>query len=185
MKKLLKNHFSSRSGFTLVELLVVIAILGILAVGLLAAINPGAQLAKARDASRISTIKQLADAMTGYQIANNQYIDIGPASPGTWITGLVNSGELKSVPSASSYSGGVSICSQRNQNNYCVDGDSQTSASKVVVYTALEVYKCPSGQKAYSLWSSSDGKSGIVCINSTTAPYYGGNGSAGGYTYLQ
>ena len=41
-----------QSGFTMVELLVVISIIGILATAVLAAINPGEQLAKGRDTRR-------------------------------------------------------------------------------------------------------------------------------------
>ena len=41
-----------KSGFTLLELLIVVAILGIMATVLVVAVNPGRQLAKARDMNR-------------------------------------------------------------------------------------------------------------------------------------
>lgn len=58
-------------GFTLIELLVVIAILGVLAVGLIVAINPQAQLAKARDSTRKAGIIQISKAIQAYAAAHD------------------------------------------------------------------------------------------------------------------
>lgn len=97
----MKKKFSA--GFTLIELLIVIAILGILAAGILVAINPLQQLAKARDATRKTAAKQINDAITRYFTVNGSYPDTtcnwcnsegGP----NWIPSLVSSGELKNVP---------------------------------------------------------------------------------------
>ncbi|HVZ11787.1 MAG TPA: prepilin-type N-terminal cleavage/methylation domain-containing protein, partial [Patescibacteria group bacterium] len=46
-------------GFTLIELLVVIAVIGVLAAIVLLAVNPTEQLARGRDANRISSIEGL------------------------------------------------------------------------------------------------------------------------------
>lgn len=62
-----------KKGFTLIELLVVIAILGLLAVGLLATINPFQQFKKADDARRISDIEQIQRALELYYQDNNAY----------------------------------------------------------------------------------------------------------------
>jgi len=61
----------SSKGFTLVELLVVIAIIGILAT--LATISLNAARSKARDAKRISDLKQMATAMELWNTDNNTY----------------------------------------------------------------------------------------------------------------
>src|SRR3989344_7113892 len=61
----------TRRGFTLIELLVVIAIIGILSAVVLASLND-ARL-KARDAKRISDIKQLQLALELYYDANSTY----------------------------------------------------------------------------------------------------------------
>jgi len=53
-------------GFTLTELLVVMAIIGILATTLIVAINPGRQLAKARDTERETDLITILTAILQY-----------------------------------------------------------------------------------------------------------------------
>jgi prepilin-type N-terminal cleavage/methylation domain-containing protein len=54
------------SGFTMIELLIVIGVLGILAVGLLAAVDPFEQLKKARDTNNRQSAISLQTAFTRY-----------------------------------------------------------------------------------------------------------------------
>ena len=89
--KSLLNKFSSR-GFTLIELLIVIAILGILAAGILVAINPVQKINQANDARAKNGIGQIATAVQAYYTTNQAY----PAS----IAVLVLSNELKTAPVA-------------------------------------------------------------------------------------
>jgi len=60
-----------QKGFTLIELLVVIAIIGILATIVMVSLNTAR--AKARDARRISDIRQLQLALQMYYDANGSY----------------------------------------------------------------------------------------------------------------
>jgi len=60
-------------GFTLMELLIVIAVLGILAAGLLAAIDPFEQLRKANDTNNRNATVELVTSMTRYYASYKAY----------------------------------------------------------------------------------------------------------------
>jgi prepilin-type N-terminal cleavage/methylation domain-containing protein len=100
----LNSQLTSPKGFTLVELLIVIGVLGVLATGLLIAINPAQQLAKARDADRIAAVKQMSTAINRYMVTQGR--PPPNKSPGSaywsssanFLDELVNLGELKNIP---------------------------------------------------------------------------------------
>lgn len=60
-------------GFTMIELLIVIAILGILAIAVLAAINPIEQINRGRDTGSRSDAEQLISAIDRYYAFNGYY----------------------------------------------------------------------------------------------------------------
>jgi len=66
---------SLKQGFTLIELLVVIAVIGILAAVVLASLNTAR--GKARDAKRISDLKQIQTALELYHTDNGVYPSTG------------------------------------------------------------------------------------------------------------
>ncbi len=67
----MKNKQNHKKGFTLIELLVVVAIMGMLAA--LAVVSLNNARARARDARRISDIKQIQTALELYYLDNSDY----------------------------------------------------------------------------------------------------------------
>lgn len=92
-----------KRGFTMIELLIVIAILGILAIGLMVALNPLEQLRRARDTSTRSTARDFYDGALRYYATKEVFpwttdeIDAGTLLTMTsgYIQSLVDAGELK------------------------------------------------------------------------------------------
>lgn len=167
----MRNKVMKR-GFTLIELLVVIAVLGTLAVVVLLALNPLQQLARTRDSGRISATTQLGHALEAYATSHNgTYV---PEST-TWIQTLVDAGEIQAVPAAINYSvAGSSPCTLNAHNNICYDATTAAGGAPVVVYATLESDSnnsyCSGTEVAYSVYSTADGRGGIVCSTSAPTP---------------
>lgn len=163
-----------RKGFTLIELLIVITILGVLAVVVIVALNPLEQLAKTRDAGRLSTVSQLGHSLEAYAVNNNSTY-VAPAA--TWITSLVTAGEITVVPSAVAYGSGAAACATNAQSSYCYNSGA-AGAAPMVVYARLEAKantsRCAAGTpNAYAVYSSADGRGGIVCKAAGAEPATG------------
>jgi prepilin-type N-terminal cleavage/methylation domain-containing protein len=170
-----KYTFKNRNyGFTLIELLIVIAILGVLAVVVLLALNPVQQLARTRDAGRISAVTQLGHSVEAYATSNN---GVYPLQNGTWITQLVNAGEIATVPAGINYSvAGSAVCANNAQpagNGFCylTTGGAGSGTAPVLVYARLEaaanINRCTATfvgtNQAYAFYASSLGRGGITC----------------------
>ncbi|HSW88347.1 MAG TPA: type II secretion system protein [Candidatus Saccharimonadales bacterium] len=91
MKVIAQKKYTASSGFTLIELLVVIAIISVLAVGLLAAINPLDKINSASDARVMNDLGVLARASESYSSSHTGFY---PAA----IADLVSASELKVAP---------------------------------------------------------------------------------------
>jgi len=170
-----KKHLSSL-GFTLIELLVVIAILGVLAGGVLIAINPLEQLARGRDAGRKTTVDSLGKAVQAYYTSQSA---VYPTTGTTWMTIVQTSGELKTLPSnptGTSYTTGCNNTATLGQNGYCYNAN----ATDAVVYARAESKSSMTAggcnaatQTTWIVWSSAEGKTGIACIANGTDPAVG------------
>lgn len=88
----------NKKGFTLIELLIVIAVLGVLAGGILVAINPIEQMAKGRDSGRKTALSQMSNSLLAYSIFSFGYPAGGSGGVSVWADTLVSSGELKAPP---------------------------------------------------------------------------------------
>ena len=93
----------SKLGFTLIELLIVIAILGILALGLMAALDPLEQLKRARDTATRTAVEEFYNAALRYYSvkaafpwgASSQVAVVLSSITSDYIQSLVDMGELK------------------------------------------------------------------------------------------
>ncbi len=81
-----RNMINSKA-FTLIELLIAIAIITILATTVIIVVNPGEQLAKARDATRERHLNSLEQALYTYEIDNH---GIFPGGISTILTEICN-----------------------------------------------------------------------------------------------
>ncbi len=166
----------NNKGFTMIELLIVIAIIGALAVAVFVGLNPIQRLAQTRDSGRLQNTVQLGRALDAYAVGNNgSYV----AENATWITSLVTAGELTTSPQTTTYSiSGMSACSVNVQNTYCYDATTAAGGGPVIVYSKLESTannsRCAAGTpEAYAVYSTADGRGGIVCRAAASAPVVG------------
>lgn len=162
-----------KKGFTLIELLIVMAILGVLAVVVLVAINPVQQLARTRDAGRKSAVTQIGHAVAAYYTARGGAY-LSESGTGGWVTRLVSSGEISSVPAQITWSVGTNPgcgTAAAAENGWCYDADN-TNNTNAIVFSPLEsnseISKCSSGTSPWFVYSSADGRACLVC--SASAP---------------
>lgn len=165
-------------GFTLIELLIVIAVLGVLATGVLVALNPGEQLARARDADRLTMVAQLGRAMERYIAVTGQNY---PERSTTWQNVLLNAGEIKRVVVAPAMNGACDTVA--NHNNFCYQPALvPPKPLDAIIWTLVESrsetiragdnngHTCATtpgndtfGNAAY-VWYGSLGRAGVMCI---------------------
>ncbi len=183
MKKLLKNLLVSslQKGFTLIELLVVIAVIGVLAAIVLLAVNPGEQLARGRDTSRISAVTQLGRSLQGYYTA--QGTGTYPAAGTTWMNPLISASDLKVAPTNPAFGTlpvtAATICTYAsysqpaNATGYCYRRSA--SGAEAIVYQRLESIlndaKCvTAADAAFIVFSTAQARAGIMCVGVGAEP---------------
>lgn len=163
-----------KKGFTLIELLIVIAILGVMAVVALLAIDPVEQLARTRDAGRASTVSQLGRALSAFYTNSSAY----PTQNNTWVTAIVTSGEVSTVPTQIGTAG--CPAGSAAQNGWCYTTGTVSGTPQAIVFALTESKRndnlcaTPATQVAWQVYSTAAGRGGIVCTaNATTAPANG------------
>lgn len=134
----LKPNIQSQRGFTLIELLVVIAIIGLLASTVLASLN-GAR-ASARDAKRLSEIRQIMTSLEMYRNQYDKYPDNTDNDNSGWDTGCVDSADVFISPLVTGNFLSAKTC----------DPSIQTTNGGYAYYRyAAGSSKCPSARGAF------------------------------------
>jgi len=159
-------------GFTLIELLIVMAILGVLAVVVLVAINPAEQLARTRDAGRVSAVTQIGHAIQAYYTAHNAAY---PAAGATWGADLTNSGELSVIPASITAASGGACGTNAINGTWCYNTGVVGTVTQAITFARLESKsynsKCSGATPlANILFSAVEGKGGTVCTAAATDP---------------
>ncbi|HUD44194.1 MAG TPA: type II secretion system protein [Patescibacteria group bacterium] len=160
-------------GFTLIELLVVIAVLGILSTVVMALINPGEQMAKARDAGRKQIIAEVGRALQNYATQNG---GVFPSANANWQSALIIDKDIINYSTASAT---TTLCTQNQKGNICYNSGYTTNGQNdAVVWTPLEsaqsagLYGCTSTQTAIYVWEASLGGTGGYCVTTTSLSTY-------------
>jgi prepilin-type N-terminal cleavage/methylation domain-containing protein len=169
---ILPKHISrSRKGFTLIELLIVIGILGILAAGLLAALDPLEQLRRGRDTNRRRTATELVGALNRY------YSVVGSFPWGNTASTFANVTSLQNTVLGSLVTAGELKSSFFN----AIPSNSTINLIVVSAGTGLEAYSCflPEAKSG-----SSDQSSIYSATTGTPAPGGGCPGGAGSTCYF-
>lgn len=179
----MKNNLLQK-GFTLVELLVVIAILGILAAVVIAALNPAEQLARGRDAGRLSSVTQLGSAMQSYATSQGSgTYSNPPAGTTTWQTYfLKGNGEINNIVNAPNSSLGTcggtyiegNICYVNNGSDALIWTIDESQNVKTKAGCGVTGTPNAGNPIPVAVWEAAQGKAGVACISaSNVTPAYG------------
>lgn len=156
IKSMFKKFFSSK-GFTLIELLIVIAILGILAAGILVAIDPVDKINQGNDAKVQNDVSGGGRASEAYAVTHNGFY---PAA----LADLVTAGELKRVPTAPS---GYTAYTVVNTPAACSAG---TTCTGILMSGQLKSKRYTSVTTPFWNYDSATGKSCAAATATTTCP---------------
>lgn len=171
MKNLLPK-LRNTSGFTLVELLVVIAVLGVLAAGVLVAIDPFEQLQRGRDSGRRSAITELGRGAEKYN--TTQTTALTHEVNNSWMDKLLNNGDIKVKPVNPNPSG-YTACTTNNEEGYCFT----STNGQFIVFARGESKQlrneapasgggmCPASD-IWIVYNSTVGRTGLLCKGTPT-----------------
>ncbi len=194
--KIKKSLPAGRQGFTLIELLVVIAIIGLLASIVMVSLSSAKQ--KARDAARISDIRNISLALEEYYNDNNRY-PCGIYAPGGSAGGCsiipLFTNYMPKVPTDPNRNTGVDCSSSPNDGGcyrYMPLSSGGGSCSQAYRYHLGAVMEQPSGNSGlnqdvdapanangYSVCAQSVATNGDFSGLSATAPGTQCNATAG------
>jgi len=177
---LLRHSKISTSAFTLVELLVVIAIIGILSTLSVVALNSARS--KARDARRLSDVKQIGMALEMYLDTKGVYPETPVLSDNGVITGLCLSDlgisstcgadvYLQKIPAGPKKNENYTYFSLHNQSDYRVNFELENNNSG---YTTGPLSYSPNGLVRDLIgWWKFDEASGNIAYDSSGYNHHG------------
>jgi len=137
MRAMLTKNMKSQRGFTLLEMLLVVALIAILASIVILAINPGKQLAEARNAQRRSDVNTILNAVYQYSIDNNGTLP--SAIPTT-------SGVTICQSNAFDCSGLIELPELTENQSYLTDIPHDPNSACLTANTCYEIYKSANGR---------------------------------------
>jgi prepilin-type N-terminal cleavage/methylation domain-containing protein len=152
----MKNNWKLQNGFSLIELLIVIVILGI--VSTIGVMGFAAAQKRARDANRISDLKQYQVALESYANASGGlYPSLSWTYASTALCSALQTklGSSLTCPQDSKYSTDPSIYVYGYHSNGA--GDGSASATDYVLWSAIE---SPAGSSYPAYMVCSNGRSG-------------------------
>lgn len=110
------RKFKLNMGFTLVELLIVITLIAVLAVALVATLNPIEQINRARDSRYKNDAAELLGAIERYYTSTGEYPWMDATVDGTSLT-------IEEVYAAQGTYAGVGVCADNATPGYSAPGD--------------------------------------------------------------
>lgn len=149
MKNFFRKTMVFSKGFTLIELLIVIAILGVLAAGILVAIDPVDKISQANDAKVQNDISNMGRSSERYAVLHNGFYPFV-------LNDLVASGELKRVSVAPS---GYVAYAVTNTPSPCAAG---TTCTDMTIYGQLKSKRYTS-----TPWYHYETNNGKACAQTT------------------
>lgn len=153
------SKFASK-GFTLIELLIVIAIMGVLAAGILVALDPIDKINAANDAKVQNDVSNMGKAAEAFATSN------GGGFPFS-TTDLTNYGELKRVPSAPT---GYSAYVFTALPNPCTAAAKDCTSVTITSQLKSKKYSATGANTPFWRYESSSGKSCAVLTAATACP---------------